>query len=728
MCGGGDNKVEDADTGGEKSDSKYGQAKKFDPNFKGPIKQRSCTDVICCLLFFICVLLMVACSVLGYVRGDPIKLIYPTDSDGNLCGYGDYASKPNLMFFDLLECAKMGVGVITFGCPTPQVCVANCTSTYYVYLETKALETAAGGMLTSERNKMLCKNNVDPTATSDIQTLIDNTDCAPYYVENTAVIGRCIPSIFGQVADLASDLTTSGGYALQAADGTNVTGNALDSASYYLALFYQFKEYGELVYKDVVASWWMLLVGLGMAMLVAMIWIVLLRWLAGIMVWITIFALLGLLGFSTYYSYSKYYEMKTSNTTSTYGFSPSFAANFNYFLSLQKTWLAFGCISATITTIYLLLILCLCSRIRLAIQLIKEASKAIGSMFSTLFWPVIPWILEIAFIAYWAVSAVYVASMGEANYYSNSTNTSTDGVNYYLQRIPCTPSSSTAGSVCEFVKYGGDEYTIVMQVYLLFMFLWVLNFIIAMGQMVLAGAFASYYWAYNKPDDIPAFPVIGSLGRTLRYHIGSLAFGSLIIAIIQFIRIALEYLDSKLKGSENAVARFFLRCLKCCFWCLEKFMKFLNKNAYIMIAVYGRNFCLSAKDAFFLIMRNIVRTVVVDKMTDFILFLSKLVVTAAVCAGAFFWFQGQVPFFTNYVPTLNYYLTPVIILTVASYLVACCFFSVYSMAVTTIYLSFLEDLEKHDGSPEKPYFMSKELMKLLGKRNKFLESEKKCCC
>lgn len=28
----------------------------------------------------------------------------------------------------------------------------------------------------------------------------------------------------------------------------------------------------------------------------------------------------------------------------------------------------------------------------------------------------------------------------------------------------------------------------------------------------------------------------------------------------------------------------FLRCLKCCFWCLEKFLKFLNKNAYIMVS------------------------------------------------------------------------------------------------------------------------------------------------
>lgn len=85
-----------------------------------------------------------------------------------------------------------------------------------------------------------------------------------------------------------------------------------------------------------------------------------------------------------------------------------------------------------------------------------------------------------------------------------------------------------------------------------------------------------------------------------------------------------------------------MTCLKCCFWCLEKFIRFLNRNAYIMvsglgpitnppalpgregplfpvgalilpfyslqIAIYGTNFCTSAKNAFFLLMRNIIRS------------------------------------------------------------------------------------------------------------------------
>ena len=77
-------------------------------------------------------------------------------------------------------------------------------------------------------------------------------------------------------------------------------------------------------------------------------------------------------------------------------------------------------------------------------------------------------------------------------------------------------NDTTVGNICQFLKYGGDEYTVYLQFFQLFMWLWVLNFIVALGQMTLAGAFASYYWAFNKPKDIPTFPLWGSFYRSLR--------------------------------------------------------------------------------------------------------------------------------------------------------------------------------------------------------------------
>uniref|UniRef100_A0A3Q2Y8R9 Choline transporter-like protein n=1 Tax=Hippocampus comes TaxID=109280 RepID=A0A3Q2Y8R9_HIPCM len=204
---------------------------------------------------------------------------------------------------------------------------------------------------------------------------------------------------------------------------------------------------------------------------------------------------------------------------------------------------------------------------------------------------------------------------------------------------------------CNFAYYGGDtlyhKYLIVFQFYNVFLFFWCCNFVTALGQVTLAGAFASYYWAFKKPDDMPPNP----FSLPARYHTGSVAFGSLILSVIQIIRVLLEYLDQKLQGARNKYTQFLLKCMKCFFWCLETCIKFLNRNAYIMIAIYGKSFCTSAQDAFMLLLRNIVR----------------LEIIICFCSH---WKQN-----TNII---------------GSYFIAHGFFSVYSMCVDTLFLCFCE--------------------------------------
>ncbi|KAF7236121.1 Choline transporter-like protein 4 [Varanus komodoensis] len=172
--------------------------------------------------------------------------------------------------------------------------------------------------------------------------------------------------------------------------------------------------------------------------------------------------------------------------------------------------------------------------------------------------------------------------------------------------------------------------------------------------------------------------------------------------------------------AHNPAARCILCCLKCCFWCLEKFIKFLNRNAYIMIAIYGKNFCVSAKNAFKLLMRNIARVVVLDKVTDLLLLFGKLLVVGGVGVLAFFFFTDRIHISNSQFrsPVLNYYWLPILTVVVGAYFIAQGFFSVYNMCVDTLFLCFLEDLERNDGSQEKPYYMSKSLMKILNKKNK----------
>ena len=54
-----------------------------------------------------------------------------------------------------------------------------------------------------------------------------------------------------------------------------------------------------------------------------------------------------------------------------------------------------------------------------------------------------------------------------------------------------------------------------------------------------------------------------------RYHIGSVAFGGFIVAVIQFVRLLLEYVDRKSKKMQrnNPAARWLMCCLRYCLWC-----------------------------------------------------------------------------------------------------------------------------------------------------------------
>merc|ERR1711936_244756 len=141
-------------------------------------------------------------------------------------------------------------------------------------------------------------------------------------------------------------------------------------------------------------------------------------------------------------------------------------------------------------------------------------------------------------------------------------------------------------------------------------------------------------------------------------------------------------------------------------------------GAYIMCAIKNTNFCKSAYSAFNLIMRNLVRVVVLDSVVDFLLFLGKLVIVLVTGVVSYLVFSGHIPDINDDIPTLNYFFTPIVFIVIGSYFIASSFFSVYAMAVDTLFLCFLEDLERNDGSPQKPYYMSSSLKKILGKMEK----------
>uniref|UniRef100_UPI0037E94B07 choline transporter-like protein 2 isoform X2 n=1 Tax=Semicossyphus pulcher TaxID=241346 RepID=UPI0037E94B07 len=698
---------------------RQGDSRKFDPNFKGPIHNRGCTDIFCCILFIIALLGYFAVGILAWSQGDPRKVIYPTDSRGQFCGQAGtpLEKKPLLFYFNILKCASPLV-LLEFQCPTTQLCVESCPDRHLTLVKAKV-----SGKEDREYFQRYCKDGVDFAKLSPPEILKDGL-CPAMLMPSKAFTRRCLPALGtmkGGVVVVGNETTFDDG------QGANINATDVLEASKKSNVVVEARQVAMRIFEDYTQSWHWILLGLVIAMLVSLIFIVLLRFLAGVMVWVMIVLVILVIGYGIFHCYMEYAALKGEPGADVTIRDLGLQTDFSVYLQIRQTWLAFMIILAIVEVIIILLLIFLRKRIMIAIALIKEASRAVGHVMSSLFYPLLTFALLAVVIAYWAITAVFLSTSNEQVYkVFNQTECE-------YSRETCDPKTFNTSNVsaqcpdaeCLFAFYGGEtlyhKYLILFQFYNVFLFFWCANFVTALGQVTLSGAFASYYWAFKKPEDIPAFPIFSSLGRALRYHTGSLAFGSLILSIVQVIRVILEYLDHKLKGAQNKFAKFMLSCMKCCFWCLEKCIKFLNRNAYIMIAIYGKSFCPSARDAFFLLMRNIIRVAVLDKVTDFLLFLGKLLIVGIVGIFSFFFFSGRIKAVEEAAPSLNYYWVPILTLVVGSYLIAHGFFSVYAMCVDTLFLCFCEDLERNDGSSERPYFMSPELHEILSKTKRVEE-------
>lgn len=53
-------------------------------------------------------------------------------------------------------------------------------------------------------------------------------------------------------------------------------------------------------------------------------------------------------------------------------------------------------------------------------------------------------------------------------------------------------------------------------------------------------------------------------------------------------------------------------------------MKFLNKHAYILTAIYCYSFCKACRRSFFLLLRNILRVAAVNMVASFLLLIGKV--------------------------------------------------------------------------------------------------------
>ena len=121
--------------------------------------------------------------------------------------------------------------------------------------------------------------------------------------------------------------------------------------------------------------------------------------------------------------------------------------------------------------------------------------------------------------------------------------------------------------------------------YSLFGYLWLNAFIIGVTQFIISASCALWYFS-STSDSAGSGSLLRGLCWVFRYHLGSIAMGAFLIALVQFIRIIFEYYKAQLdKAKENKVVKILLCLTSYLLDCLERFIKFISKNAYIQVSV-----------------------------------------------------------------------------------------------------------------------------------------------
>ncbi|CAG2218351.1 CD92 [Mytilus edulis] len=334
--------------------------------------------------------------------------------------------------------------------------------------------------------------------------------------------------------------------------------------------------------------------------------------------------------------------------------------------------------------IILLILLIMRKRIGLVVELFKEAGKAIKDMPLLIFQPI------------WTFVCLVLELVCLVFFFS-----------YILTSEHPVVNNSTG-----FVSFEKHEILKYLKWYYLLGSIWILQFTLACDTIVISGAVSQWYFSRDK--SLVRYPIIRSLRMLLRYHLGSAAFGSLIITIVFAFRVFVNFIHNRLKNKTGSIVEFFLKCFGCCLWCFEKFISFLNSNAYVEIAITGYGFCHSARRAFKIVVGNALRLAAINSVGSFTLFLGKLAPLSVVIVLGLKLLANRGDIF--------YPWFPITISCIAAFIIASCFMGIYEKCIDTIFICFCEDHELNDGEL-KPYFMSLGLMILKRSENKSCKFE-----
>jgi stress response protein SCP2 len=324
--------------------------------------------------------------------------------------------------------------------------------------------------------------------------------------------------------------------------------------------------------------------------------------------------------------------------------------------------------TAMFMTVFILIVLVAMfkfrQKINVAIQMCKEAAKAIVSMPLIVFWPFLNVILLVCMMCYFIFIAMYIASAANLQTlnvkvnekYQASMVKMKDASNYAIDKGNAAGSSATDAYNKQVEKWDKDGFskddwnavqhmqwnttsvqplnfeanTLIrygLIVHTAGMW-WISLVIVIVGYYTISSAVAQWYFndgkyldqsrakqnkeyeekcqcgpcAFSVKEQLNT-PVVDACKKGCRFHVGSFAlsaFLSMLVAFLKFCFLWINKIVSFIPGN-NVCSRKLKACMFMGMGFFDKFVRIISRNGIIMMAIRGQDYCTSAGWASWLI-------------------------------------------------------------------------------------------------------------------------------
>lgn len=632
----------------------------------GPIgdESRKCRDIICCIFFIIFLVACVVVAILGFVKGHPSYLLYAYDEDGKACGHSDgYEDYPYLYFYSVVSNVKsLNTDSIING-----VCVKECPKVNHNTKEAPFYLSCHP----SKKNAYCEVKKGDYYQSKVVLNRIcfpmndDEIPFDPLTQRKIKIYDTETKTTFERVVQ-NDEIITSGTPAKEYILLETVKGEDSKGASAQL-INWSFFSVDRLAtwISDLYITRWAIVGSLAWSFALAMLFLVFLRLCAGVMVFLIIIIIeAGLIVLAVYFKITANDHEDQEDSV----YETAMNALFWVFLILAIAWLIF--------------IIAMCNKIRLAVALIQVTAKYLNSTCCIIFVPFLFFLIIIIWMAYWIILSIFIYATGEF--------------------------SENSKVIASFDWDASIRYSWWFHLLSLF---YVTAVISAYAQFVYSSSACIWYFTSEKgtEDNI----IKKSFKRGIRYHFGSLAFGALIVAIVRFIMVWLESIKKRVestagKTSESKCFKCIITCLQCCIGCIGKYMEFINKHAYIQIALKGDSFCTAAWEGFALVVRNLGRFSALAAIGSLFTTIGTIFISVSSAIIGYFLIT-EVPYFSE---KLNSCILPVVVFLIIGLVMGLVTMSIFGISGDALMHSFLLDEELNKGQakafPDLQKFMSDE--------------------